>query len=211
MSASVNDSASGGYIVDVPPPPPSVGDFQSALQQTIAALSGLPGSLVRQRWQPTPPVQPDIDVTWASVGVLNVEADEYPYLDHVGVQFLPGADKPGYTVMHRQQTITVLATFYGPGADATAARVRDALYVPQNYEPLRSVGLKLRTVHDIMRVPEIMNQQYIDRADLRMEFRAATYRTYPIRDLAGADVTINTEVASETIQVREDTILYDPP
>jgi hypothetical protein len=110
--------------------------------------------------------------------------------------------------MQRHSTITVLATFYGPQADAVAAQVRDALYVNQNYEGLMPVGLKLRTIHDLQRVPEIMNQQYIDRADLRMEFRAMSLRTYPIRDLAGADVTIDTDTRSETVQVRPDSVVF---
>jgi hypothetical protein len=207
---AVNDSSTGGYIVDVPPPPASVEDFQSALQVALTALSGLPGNLVRPRWQPVPPAQPPADVTWVAIGVTMVEADEYPFFEHVGGVTLSGATAPGYTIMQRHQTITVVATFYGPQADAVAAQVRDAFYVPQNYEGLAQVGLKLRTIHDLQRVPELMNQQYIDRADLRMEFRALSLRTYPIRDLDGADFTINTEQGSETFQIREDTVIYPP-
>jgi hypothetical protein len=209
VSTSVpNDSTTGGYIVDVPPPPATVEDLQSALQQAVAGLAGLPGSLVRPRWQPVPPAQPPVDVTWVSIGVTMVEADEYPYLLHVGGVTLAGATAPGYTIMQRHQTITVVTTFYGPQADALAAQVRDAFYVPQNYENLFPVGLKLRTIHDLQRAPELMNQQYVDRADLRMEFRAMIERVYPIRDLDGADFTINTDQGSETFQVREDTVVY---
>lgn len=207
---NANDSASGGYLVDQPPPPATVNDLQAALQTALTALSGLPGSLVRPRWQPMPPVQPPVETTWLAVGVTNVEADEYPFLLHVGDVVLPGATAPGYTIMQRHSTITVVASFYGPMADGTAAQVRDALYIPQNYEGLMPVGMKLRTIHDIQRVPELINQQYVDRADLRMEFRAMSSRTYPIRDLAGADVTINTDTPpkAETIQIRSDSILY---
>lgn len=205
-----NDSASGGYIVDGPPTPATVEDYQAALQQAVTALSGLPGNLVRPRWQPMPPVQPPVDVTWIAIGVTMVEADEYPYLRHVGSVILPGASAPGYTVMQRNLTITVVATFYGPQADPVAAQVRDAFYINQNYEGLILVGLKLRTIHDLQRVPEMINQQYVDRADLRMEFRALIERTYPIRDLDGADVTINTDMPpqSETFEVRENTVPY---
>jgi hypothetical protein len=112
--------------------------------------------------------------------------------------------------MQRHATITVLMTFYGPQADTVAAQVRDGFYIPQNYEGLAAVGLKLRTIHDLQRVPELINQQYVDRADLRMEFRVQSDRVYPIRDLAGADVTLNTDTTSETVAVRADSVIYPP-
>jgi hypothetical protein len=206
----VTDSSTGGYIVDAPPSPATADDLQGALQTAFAALSGLSGDLVRPRWQPFPPTQPAVGVTWAALGVTMVEADEYPYFQHIGGVTFPGASAPGYSIMQRHSTITVVATFYGPQADAVAAQVRDALYVNQNYEGLMPVGLKLRTIHDLQRVPEIMNQQYIDRTDLKMEFRAMSSRIYPIRDLAGADVTIDTDTRRDTIEIRPDSVVFPP-
>lgn len=187
---SGNTSATGGYLPEVARRPPDADTVQKALQQMVAAISTLPGELVRPRWQPMPPVQPDVTVTWASVGVQRVDADEYPYMKHVSDKALQPGMPPGYSIMQRHATLTVVCTIYGPAAEDVAGMLRDGLYVAQNFEPVRSLGLKLRTVHDLARNPELVNQQYINRVDLSLEFRMQLDRVYPIFDLDGADVTI---------------------
>src|SRR3954451_5431446 len=107
-------SADGGYATDRPPGPPAAHEIEAALQFMIAQLADLPGNLVRPRWQPLPPVQPDAAVTWVSVGVVAVEADDYPSIRHVSDESLDGVLPPGYDVMTRHQTLTVEAAFYGP-------------------------------------------------------------------------------------------------
>jgi len=189
-SAATNTSATGGYIVQRPPPPPTADDFQVGVQGQLVALSGLPGNLVRPQFQGTPPVQPPIDTTWASFGLVMTESDDYPYFLHVGSDTLAGETNPGYTIIQRHMTLTVHVVFYGPEAEDVAGAVRDGLYIGQNYEPLLALGLKLRTVHDLARVPELINQQYLNRVDLRIEYRVMIERVLPIFDLSGADVHI---------------------
>src|SRR5215471_748939 len=158
--SGTNTSATGGYILPRLPPAPSEDEFLAAIQGQVSALSRLPGALVRPRWQPMPPAQPDAMVTWGAVGITMVEADEYPYFKHVGDTVLPGESSPGYSIIRRNLTLTVTVSFYGPGADECAGFVRDGMYVPQNYEPLIPLGLKLLTVHDLARTPELINQQW---------------------------------------------------
>jgi hypothetical protein len=206
---SGNTSATGGYIIDVPPPPPTGEEITSALQIMVATLTGLPGNLVRPRWQPMPPVQPDATVTWASIGVVSVEADDYPYLKHDGAAQLVGAPGPGVDRMTRHSTLTVIATFYGPNAETCAGAMRDGLYVQQNWEPLTGVSLKLRGIYDLARAPELINQQWIDRFDIRMELRHQIDRIYPVLNLDGADVNIRQDngAPDTLVTVREDTEL----
>jgi hypothetical protein len=199
--SGTNNSATGGYVIDTAPRPSSDA-IQAALQTMTAALSALPGTLVRPRWQPMPPVQPDANTTWASIGVVLIEADEFPFLSHVGSAVLAGQTMPGYTVMQRHMTLTVVATFYGPMADDTASMMRDAMYVPQNWEPLAALGIKLLTIHDLARQPELLNNQYIDRVDLRLELRMQQQRNYPIFDLDGADVSITDGRLNASASVR---------
>jgi hypothetical protein len=183
-------SADGGFLTDHPPGPPSAEEVETALQACIAALAGLSGDLVRPRWQPLPPVQPDAATTWASVGVVGVEADNFPAIVHIGGQALPGLPN-GYDVLTRHQTVTFEATFYGPRAEDCASKVRDALYLPLNLDPLRHLGLKLREVHDLARAPELVNQQWINRFDLRIDFRQQIDRIFAVLDLVGASVTVS--------------------
>ncbi|HTB46474.1 MAG TPA: hypothetical protein VK741_22830 [Acetobacteraceae bacterium] len=195
---SGNTSATGGFVTDQPPRPPSGAEITAAMQQMIVNLAVLPGSLVRPRWQPMPPAQPSAATTWAAVGVAQIEADEYPYIRHHGGVTLPGQTAPGYDELQRHATLTVLASFYGPGAEEAAGAVRDGLYIQQNMEPFSAIGAKLLAVHDLARNPEIMNQQYVDRIDMRLEFRAQFERVYPIFDLAAADVVLKTDTGIST-------------
>jgi hypothetical protein len=202
---STNTSATGGFIGDVSAGPPSGEDFTAGVQQMIAALSGLDGSLVRPRWQPMPPSQPAADVTWAALGLTRTEADEYPYIAHDGVTQWPGLPGPGVDRMQRHVTLSMRATFYGPGAEDAAGAVRDGAYVAQNMEPLIALGMKLRTVHDLERAPEFINQQWIDRVDLAIDFRAQIERVYPILNLIGAKVVLQADTGMTT------TVSVEPP
>jgi hypothetical protein len=203
MSASTNTSATGGFVLDRPPGPITSEQLERVIQLTVATLANLPGPLTRPRWQPMPPTQPPADVTWCSVGVQRIEMDEYPNLRHFDIQ-LPGARGRGADEMQRHGTITVLVTMYGPEAEDAAAQLRDALYIPQQMEGMHP--LKLLTVRDLARAPEMVNQQYINRVDLEIEFRMQTTRIYPILNLNGADIVVRTENGPRSpIEVRNDT------
>ena len=208
---SGNTSATGGYVADVPPPPPSGDQITAALQNMISTLTGIPGTLVRPRWQPMPPAQPDASVSWASLGVTRTEADDYPYLLHDGATTLPGAAGPGVDRMQRHSTVTVLITFYGPASESYAGSFRDALYVHQNWELLYQLGLKFKAIHDLARLPELINQQWVDRFDVQLDLRRQIDRVYPILNLDGADVVLRTDNANDVptdVSVRENTVTY---
>jgi hypothetical protein len=207
---SGNTSATGGYIIEIPPGPPTGEQITAALQATVRALTGLPGNLVRPRWQPMPPTQPDAGVTWASVGTTHMEADDYPVITHDGLAQLVGAPGPGVDRMTRHVTITAVVTFYGPEAEDVAGTFRDAFYVQQNWEPLHVLGLNMREVADLARAPELINQQWIDRIDIKLEMRGQLTRVYPVLNLDGADVVIHRpnadgSVTDTSVSVRETT------
>lgn len=199
-SASTNTSATGGFLLDRPPGPINSEQLERVIQNTVATLANLPGDLTRPRWQPMPPTQPPAEVTWCSVGVQRIEADEFPDIQHRDEQ-MPGAVARGLDLMKRHSTVTVLATFYGPEAEDAAAQLRDALYMPQQMEGMRP--LKLLTVRDLARAPEMINQQWINRVDLEIDFRMQADRVFPVLNLEGADVTVRTEAGvRNAIEVR---------
>jgi hypothetical protein len=189
-TASTNTSATGGFLLDRPPGPPRAEEIERVLQITVQTLSNLPASLVRPRWQPMPPTQPPANVTWASVGVQKIEADEFPDIQHLDI-VLPGARGRGADHMKRHMTVTVLVTMYGPEAEDAAAQLRDNLYIPQQMEG--TFPLKLLTIRDLARAPELINQQWINRVDLEIDFRMQSDRIYPVLNLRGADVQLHSE------------------
>jgi hypothetical protein len=163
------------------------------MQVAITAMVGLPGDLVRPRWQPSPPVQPAPEINWMAFGVTRVEGDDYPAIRHYG-------EGEGHDVLTRHQTITFLATIYGPNSNDLALLLRDNLYIPQNWEGITpTTGLKLRTVEAISQVPEWINNQYIGRADLEFSLRQQLDRTYPIFNLLDAAVDQHTEQCTTSL------------
>jgi hypothetical protein len=68
--------------------------------------------------------------------------------------------------------------------------------------------LKLKSVQDLARGPELVNQQWINRADMQIEFRYQIDRVYPVLNLVGADVvTRNEDGVLQEIRVRPNTVL----
>lgn len=225
-----NTSATGGYVTSRPPEPADAEAVEVELQRQAVALSGLEPALVRPRWQPLPPIQPDAEVTWMAIGVVRVEADDHPYIVHRSGTLSPPSEAvvttwdrppqtvwdstadptlwdvaPGYDEMQRHVTLTVVGSFYGPEAEDCAGRVRDAMYIPQNWEPMAYLGIKLREIEDLNRQPEIMNQRFINRVDLRFSLRREIVRIYPIFDLAAARVNLRADTGS----IRY--VVVDPP
>ncbi|MFT2520511.1 hypothetical protein ACMWQB_30330, partial [Escherichia coli] len=65
----MNTSATGGYLVPaVASPPLDDDDLDNLLHDMIAGISGLPRAMVRPRWQPTVPKQPEPGVNWCAFG-----------------------------------------------------------------------------------------------------------------------------------------------
>lgn len=195
-----NTSATGGYVTAAPPHPTIGAAVIAALQGMVVGITGLPGNLVRPSWQATPPVTPPADVTWAAVGVQNVEADDYPFIWHDGSTTLPGAPGPGVDRLQRHYTYTVLVSIYGPGATHLAGVLSDTLYISQTYEPLRAAGFRLRESRTQARNAEMVNQQWIDRVDVEITLRRQVDRVYPILDIVGVDAVI-TEDGGAVVEV----------
>ena len=159
----------------------------------VVALTGLPGNLVRPSYQAMPPAQPAVDVTWAAVGVHHIEADDYPFIVHDGATTFPGMPGPGVDRMQRHYTYRVLVSLYGPRSATLAGMLSDAMYVSQNYEDLRVLGLKLRETRTQARNAEFINQQWIDRVDVEITLRRQVDRVFPVLNIEGADVVLRAD------------------
>ena len=69
-----NDSAHDGHLQPTEPQPggqlPPGDTMADYVQQYIAALAGMDGHMVYQRWQAEPPNLPDYGVDWCSAGMI---------------------------------------------------------------------------------------------------------------------------------------------
>jgi hypothetical protein len=179
-----NTSATGGYLQPASTATPDEDiDLDLVLQPMVAGITGLDGSMVRPRWQPTLPRTPEASVNWCAIGVTLITPDDNAVVTHNGAG-------DGLDNLVRHEDIEALATFYGPQAGLHAAMLRDGLQIPQNWEGLTPLGLAFVKAGDMRTVPELVNQQWVRRVDLPIYLRRIVRRTYPVLNILSAPVSL---------------------
>lgn len=177
-----NTSSTGGVLLpaDTPAPAEDV-DLDAIVQRLVASITALPGQLVRPRWQPNPPKQPEPAITWCAISVMSQRDDNAPYIRHN-----PGGEGSDTYIAH--ETFEALATFYGPQGQSAAAKLRDGVRIPQNVEQLRENEIAFIDSDPIRSLPELINQQWVRRYDIRLTFRRKVTRVYAIQNVLLADI-----------------------
>lgn len=166
----------------------------------MAGVTGLPGNLVRPRWQRDPAPIPGPDVNWAAVGVISYPSLKgIPNVWHV-------SDGDGHDEVGDGGDVETLATFYGPSCSAYARLCRAGLWVTQNWEQLGPLGISLRDVGDVTIVPEKINETWYRRADLSIVLTQASSRDYDVLNVLSANGVISAPRSEdETVEVKFDT------
>src|SRR5262249_35203430 len=93
----------------LPDPTPAVLEDDAliaAFQGMVAGITGVPGKLVRPRWQPEPPNQPDFQTNWIAMGISATDSDKFAYVRQIDDEHME---------VQRDQWLTLLLSFYGPG------------------------------------------------------------------------------------------------
>ena len=183
-----NTSATGGFLVPSSPPPIDGATLEDALTAIVAGITGIDPTLVRPRWQVTPPKDPEINVDWCGVGVLN----ETPDAGNPSSYHSPNDNGGlGSSTTLQQSTLEIMASFYGPNARGLAALLRDGLMIGQNREALFLLDMGLVSKPGpTVRVPELVNNQWRNRVDLTFAIRRLVARVWPIENALAADITI---------------------
>lgn len=182
-----NDSSTGGYILPAGSYAPLEDDvLAAALQSMVVGITGLPGDMVRPRWQPVVPKQPDVGTDWCAIGVSSSDRTDYPVDEHVGAG-------DGSDTLTRWEDFTMLASFYGPHAMNFADLLRDGLYIAQNREAIQLDGMDLIDAGTRLTAPDLVNQQWIRRYDLPVRMRRKTVRSYPVLNLLSGSTVLVTD------------------
>ena len=190
----LNDSSTGGYLV--PAATPVVDDDRALrllLQTVIVGVTGLAPTLVRPSWQRNPPPIPAVDVDWIGFGVTAQRPDFDPYMEHVT------RDEESAMKMNRHETIEIACVCYGDNCKATANAIRDGLHIAQNREALYLAGMGFVGVSDLIPAPELINDQWVDRADVTLTLRREVRREYPILHFLSAVGSIAGNRAETTL------------
>jgi hypothetical protein len=194
----LNDSSTGGFVAPYSPPVPPLDDdaLDQLLQQLVAGVTGLPGTLVRPRWQGTPPIMPEPATDWCAIGVIDATPECGAVLLHWRGEPTNIADIAGQGFDEYQSMVTlrIMASFYGPNAAANADLFRDGLSVGQNRETLFANNSQLVSTDCVMgKVPELINLLWYHRVDITFKVVRMIDRSYPILNILEADGTIKTD------------------
>lgn len=161
----MNDSSTGGYLAPAVDAPPAEDDaLDNLVHDLIAGITALAPDLVRPRWQPKVPKQPEPSVNWCAFGLQEQEPDAGPAIQHDGTG-------DGHDTYIRHQDIDVMCTFYGPLAKGYAQRLADGLAIPQNREQLQLQDMAFVGVGPIRAAPDLVNQQWVRRYDMTVTLR----------------------------------------
>lgn len=160
-------------------------NLQQFIQTVLVGISGLPGNLVRPKWQPNPPKQPDAATNWLAFGLTNEGADT-----NASVQ----TDKDGVTELKRNEHLEIQCCFYGPNCLENAGILRDGFEIQQNLSSLKAANMGFIEAGKQIRTAELVNEQWIDRIDMTINLVRQINRIYPILTFLSLSGTIRTDL-----------------
>jgi hypothetical protein len=185
-----NDSSTGGYLT--PTSNNDLNDIALAkfLQQIVVGIVGLPGNMVRPRWQAEPPNIPDFGTNWAAIGPGSRKREEFSYTRANGTS----------TTVVRNRTMDILCSFYGPLAETNSEILAMGLEVSQNREVMQLAGFNIiGGAGDSVIVPDQRKMRWQYRVDIPFTIRQQQQYTYAVLDLLSAQGTITLQSGTELI------------
>lgn len=182
ITPNTNTSATGGYLEAAPSDPiPNHLTFEQFLQTVFVGVSGLPGELVRTKWQVNPPKQPDIFINWLSIGLMEDDADTFAY---------NSINSSNVNVFQRMEALTVQCSFYGPDSLEVGKLVRDGFQIGQNREALQSAKMDFVSTGKMVRAPDLIDERWVNRWEMSVYLRREILRTYPLLTFLSASGTL---------------------
>lgn len=200
----MSDSSTGGPLLPEATPAPLEGEALLVfIQNFVVGITGLPGELVRPRWQAEPPVLPTQGDAWAAIGIASRISDAWPYVGHItDAQHPQGSDR-----LQRHEDLAVLCSFYDLGstgrADEYASLLRDGLAIAQNREVLSRNGMGLIECGDMVTIPSLVKVRWLYRVDLPFGIRRNIVRDYPVLNIKEADITLKSQEGNSPVVTTE--------
>lgn len=161
------------------------------IQTVFVGITGIPGTLVRPKWQVEPPEQPDLTVDWMALGIEVLTPDANGYL---------WPDTNGAVQYQRHELLEVTCAIYGPAAIGTYSLIRDGFQIPQNLYALRAANMGFVEVGPGRHIPDLVHQRFINRIQTSVYLRREVQRVYPIPTLIAANGVIYTDTFIDSDQ-----------
>ena len=184
-------SATGGVLTTTLPDEVALRRF---IQGLIAGVTGLPGAMVRPRWQRSPVRMPDFDENWCAFAIGARTPDANSYHEQ-------STDLTAKVLRH--ETLTIPCSFYGPAGASYAELLRDGLELSQNREVLLIAAMGFVECSPTLHLPELHNQEWYERYDLELFLRREIGKQYDILCFTGAIGAIITETLTLPFEVSQ--------
>lgn len=183
----MSNSATGGYLQPAPNQPfPNGLTLSQFIQTVLVGVSGLDGTLVRPKWQPEQPVQPDIKTNWLAFGISKVTPDANAFV---------GQDDLGNNLTIRHEKLEIDCTYYGPNSVEQSDIVREGFQIQQNLAAMLSVKMSFIDYSEAIRMPELINERWFERLDAKLTLVRMVQRVYPILSFISANGTLTAQNA----------------
>lgn len=175
-----NDSSTGGYLLPTNSLPINDQALDDLFRAVISAITGLAPRNVVRRFNSEPDAPTQFDGTWAAVGVLDIDDDDFPY---------QALQPDGTYKLLQHEVLQVMASFYGGKAQQSARMARNGIQIEQNREALASAGIVLMNAEKPVRAPVMINSRWTNRIDVTLTFRRQivdTFAILPITSIVGS-------------------------
>lgn len=189
------DSSEAGYLAPSTAPPYDEA-LEDIFQAAIVGITGLPGRLVRPRWQPDPPNQPAFDVDWCAYGVTLAD-QQWNAFQH----WDPEEGEAGAYVVEGTEVLHVTTSFYGPNYQSLHRRWTDGLQLGQNLDGLAAAKVKFIGCERPVVLPALLKEKWTKRVDVRCVFNRWARRVYPVLLLESAGLGLDNERYITPIEV----------
>ncbi len=185
----MTDSSTGGILLATSAAPLNDAALDLFFQSYFASLTGLAPQFVRERFTGEPATPPDFGSTWAAVGVMGIEDDQFAQQE---------MREDGSYVLTRHEMLDVLCSFYGAQAQRACRAARDNILIDQNREGLDAAGIAFMSAGQPVKAPALIQNRWTNKIDATFTFRRAIAETYAILDVTSAEGTISAETVTTT-------------
>lgn len=158
-------------------------DPTDSLRKWISELTGIPIEKVRRRWISKPGTRPSIEEDWCAAGVERVRTHGTP--EQRGIRGDLENAESGHAIRISHQSLSCVASFYGPHAQVLADDFREGCLLPQNSSALEAIaGCAVQSVEEeVLHIPDFLYEQWVDRCDVRFTVGRKIERTFGVRTL----------------------------
>lgn len=178
------------YILPVAPEPVYDKALEDIFQGVVKGIVGLPGNLIRPRWQQDPPNLPSYDASWIAFGLTigPKQWDAYKKFDTAANAY----------VVEGSEAIVMAASFYGPQNEALHRKLEDGLQLDLNRADLEAQKIKYIGAGDPVNLPALLKEMWYLRVDVSFAFSRWVRRVYPIDSINSAAGSIKASDAVGT-------------